>query len=53
MSLYLAFEWIVIALLLGLSLRLVWQRVLKPALQRPKAACGSGCKGCAPTKPGP
>ncbi|MES2684817.1 MAG: hypothetical protein V4650_14960 [Pseudomonadota bacterium] len=49
MSLYLAFELMVIALLLGLSLRLIWQRVLKPALQRPKAACSSGgCNSCSP-----
>lgn len=47
MSLYTAFEWIVIALLLWVSLRLVWQRVLKPTLQKPKAACGSsGCNKC-------
>lgn len=46
MSLYSAFEWIVIALLMLVSLRMVWQRVLKPALQKPKAACGSGCGQC-------
>ncbi len=47
MSFYGAFEWMVIALLLGISLRVVWQRVLKPALQKPKAACGSGaCNNC-------
>ncbi len=51
MSLYSAFEWTVIALLLLVSLRLVWQRVLKPALQRPKAVCGSGgCSSCASSK---
>ena len=51
MSLYGAFEWIVIGLLLLMSLRVVWQRVVKPALQKPKAAaCGSGCNGCAPRK---
>ena len=46
MNLYAAFEWIVIAVLLLASLRLVWQRVLKPALQKPKTACGSGCAQC-------
>ncbi|MDO9452675.1 MAG: hypothetical protein Q7J29_07420 [Stagnimonas sp.] len=51
MSLYAAFEWIVVALLLLVSLRVVWQRLVKPALQKPKAAaCGSGCNGCAPRK---
>lgn len=50
MSLYAAFEWMVIALLLGVSLRLVWLRVVKPALQKPKAGCGSGCNQCAPPK---
>lgn len=51
MSLYGVFEWIVIGLLLLMSLRVVWQRVVKPALQKPKAAaCGSGCNGCAPRK---
>lgn len=50
MSPYQAFEGMVIALLLGFSLRLVWQRVIKPALQKPKAACGSGCTQCAPPK---
>ncbi len=48
MSLYLAFEWIVIVLLVGLSLRSVWRRVIKPALQKPKAGCGTGCNSCAP-----
>ena len=46
MTPYAAFEWLVIALLLVASLRLVWQRVVKPALQKPKAACGSGCGQC-------
>lgn len=51
MSLYSAFEWIVIALLLLVSLRVVWQRVVKPALQKPKAGCGSACGShCASTK---
>ena len=50
MSLYAAFEWIVIALLLLVSLRVVWQRVVKPALIKPKAACGSGCNQCAAPK---
>jgi len=51
MSLYAAFEWIAIALLLSLSLRLVWRRVIQPVLQRPKAACGSGgCNRCASSK---
>ena len=51
MSLYGVFEWIVIGLLLLMSLRVVWQRVVKAALQKPKAAaCGSGCNGCAPRK---
>lgn len=51
MSLYQAFEWVVIALLLSFSLRLVWLRVVKPALQKPKSACGSGCSSCSSTKP--
>ncbi len=46
MSSYLAFELIVIAVLLLLSLRVVWLKLLKPALQRPKSACGSGCNQC-------
>lgn len=50
MSLYLAFEWVVIALLLLVSLRVVWQRVVKPALQKSKAACGSGCNSCSTGK---
>ena len=45
MSAYLVLEWIVIAALCGLSLRLLWQRVLKPVLSRPKAACGA-CGQC-------
>lgn len=50
MNLYLIFEMLVIALLLGLSLRLVWRRVIKPVLlQRPKTACGS-CNSCAVQK---
>jgi len=49
MSAYHFMEWIVIALLLFVSLRVVWRRVLKPALQKPKASCGSnGCNSCAP-----
>lgn len=52
MNIYGAFEWLVIALLLAVSLRVVWLKVLKPTLQRPKAACGGGCTQCAaPTKP--
>lgn len=51
MSTYLAFEWIVIVLLLAVSLRTVWLRVLKPALQKPKGSCGSGCNSCGPSKP--
>lgn len=47
MNIYGAFEWLVIALLLGVSLRVVWLKVLRPTLQRPKAACGSGCNQCA------
>lgn len=50
MSLYQAFEWIVIALLLLASLRMIWLRVVRPALQTPKAGCGSGCKHCASAK---
>lgn len=50
MSLYSVFEWIVIALLLGVSVRMVWQRVIQPALQRPKNGCGSGCTQCAAPK---
>lgn len=50
MSLYSAFEWIVIVLLLCVSLRAVWLKVLKPALQKNKAACGSGCNQCAAPK---
>ena len=47
MSGYHAFEWIVITALLGVSLRVVWRRVVNPALQKPKAACGSGgCNNC-------
>lgn len=50
MSLYQVFEWLVIALLLLVSVRRVWQRVVRPALQKPQSGCGSGCKGCAATK---
>ena len=50
MSAYQVIEWIVIALLVALSLRVVWQRVVRPALQKPKAACGSGCQQCGPRK---
>ena len=45
MSAYHLMEWVVIALLLFVSLRVVWLRVLKPTLQKPKAACGS-CNNC-------
>lgn len=47
MSLYAAFEWLVIALLLLASVQVLWQRVVRPVLQRPKADCGSGCNRCA------
>lgn len=51
MSLGLALQWIVVAVLLALSLRLLWQRVIRPALQRPKAGCAdTGCNGCEPKK---
>lgn len=49
MNSYLALEWIVIASLLGFSLRTVWLRVLKPLWLKPKAACGSACTGCQPS----
>lgn len=51
MTLYAAFEWLVIVLLLAVSARFVWQRVIQPALQRPKAVCSSvGCNSCARPK---
>lgn len=51
MSLALVVQWIVISLLAVLSLREIWQRVIRPAFQRPKAGCGDGsCDGCAPKK---
>ncbi len=46
MSSYAAFEWMVIAVLVLSSLRVVWLRVVKPALQKPKASCASGCTRC-------
>jgi len=51
MTAYVAFEWIVIALMLIASLRVIWRRVFKPMLQKPKAICGGGgCAQCAVTK---
>jgi hypothetical protein len=51
MNSYQAFEYLVIGLLMLISLRAVWRRVLKPLMVRntPAKACGSGgCNGCTP-----
>jgi hypothetical protein len=50
MSAYAAVEWLVIALLLLLSLRLVWRRVVAPALAPRQRRCGAGCGSCGADK---
>jgi len=49
MTLYTAFEGLVIAGLLAVSLRYAWQRVVVPVLRRPKSSCGS-CNNCGSSK---